>query len=234
MIIATRIIILLLTLFSVLVILFRIGVIDPIFGHAERANEINEMMANLSYSYLAGLIFYLFNDGAPRFIRKIRAWLTLRKDINYFATNLYCFLRITALSYGITHELKDIKYSDLAKENIVDDFQFKISIPTKESQIIADNNAVYALKYKGTAQKLLTHLIQNPDFSYLGNNMVNLMAKLHADDYFRGENLELYSMYGTIELYQSLIKTLYVQKPQVKISHPTIEERLKHEADTTI
>ena len=234
MIIATRIIILLLTLFSVLIILFRIGVIDPVLGHADRANEINEMMANLSYSYLAGLIFYLFNDGAPRFIRKIRAWLTLRKDINNFATNLYCFLKIKALSYGITNELKDIKCSDLAEDNRVDNFQFKMSIPTKESQIIADKDVFYAVKYQRTAQRLLTHLIQNPDFGYLGNNMVNLMAKLHADDYFRGENLKLYSMYGTIELYLSLIKTLYVKKPLIKISDPTIDERLRHEAETSI
>jgi len=59
MIVVTRVIVVFLTILSLSVILFHVGIIGPFLGNAEHAKEINDTMANLSYSYLAGLIFYL-------------------------------------------------------------------------------------------------------------------------------------------------------------------------------
>ena len=48
-----------LILFSICMLLFRWGIIPPIFEETKNAVGKNEVMFNLSYSYLAGYIFYL-------------------------------------------------------------------------------------------------------------------------------------------------------------------------------
>ena len=51
---------------SIIAILNRIGIVDYFLGFSSNAEKINEVFYNLSYSYLAGLIFYLVNDWVPR------------------------------------------------------------------------------------------------------------------------------------------------------------------------
>jgi len=55
--------------FSVGMLLFRWGIIPPIFGEASNADDRNEVMLNMSYSYLAGAIFYFFVTWLPYKIR---------------------------------------------------------------------------------------------------------------------------------------------------------------------
>ena len=62
----------LLAIFSVCMLLFRWGVIPPFFGETENAEAKNEVMLNLSYSYLAGLIFYILVTWLPNKVRTCR------------------------------------------------------------------------------------------------------------------------------------------------------------------
>ena len=49
-------------------VLFDIGVIPPILGEAENADAINRMMLNISYSYLASIVFALLTVLLPTIV----------------------------------------------------------------------------------------------------------------------------------------------------------------------
>ena len=69
--------------FSVGMLLFRWGVIPPIFGEAPNADDRNEVMLNMSYSYLAGAIFYFFVTWFPYKLRsrKMRPFINEKKKV---------------------------------------------------------------------------------------------------------------------------------------------------------
>lgn len=54
--------------FSIGVVLFDIGLIPPIFGEAKNADAINRSMLNISYSYLASIVFALITVLLPTFV----------------------------------------------------------------------------------------------------------------------------------------------------------------------
>lgn len=66
------IILFVLAIFSVCMLLFRWGVIPPVFGEDANADAKNEVMLNLSYSYLAGLIFYFLVTWFPFKVRSVK------------------------------------------------------------------------------------------------------------------------------------------------------------------
>lgn len=79
-------------------LLLHIGIL-PAIGSIENYEEVNEVLLNLSYSYLAGLVFYLINDGIPSIIRRIRANRHIGKELrevqsqlNYI-TSLYNYIQ---------------------------------------------------------------------------------------------------------------------------------------------
>lgn len=55
-------------IYSIGIVLFDIGLIPPIFGVAENADAINRLMLNISYSYLASIVFALITVLLPNFI----------------------------------------------------------------------------------------------------------------------------------------------------------------------
>lgn len=55
-------------IFCIGMILFDIGVIPSIFGEAMNADAINRMMLNISYSYLASIVFALITILLPNFV----------------------------------------------------------------------------------------------------------------------------------------------------------------------
>jgi len=79
----TYIILAFLTTVSVGMLLFRWGIIPPIFGEAVNADDRNEVMLNLSYSYLAGLVFYILVTWLPYNIRshKMRPFIEEKKKV---------------------------------------------------------------------------------------------------------------------------------------------------------
>lgn len=72
-----------LAIFSICMLFFRCGVIPPIFGDAVNADARNEVMLNLSYSYLAGSIFYILVSWLPYRIRskKMRPFIEEKKKV---------------------------------------------------------------------------------------------------------------------------------------------------------
>lgn len=87
---------LILTLSACYMLLFHVGVVPSIASH-ERYDKINEVLLNLSYSYLAGMVFYIINDGIPTLIKRTRAnrhvgqyLRNIQQQLNY-VTNLYMY-----------------------------------------------------------------------------------------------------------------------------------------------
>lgn len=90
-----------LTSFAILIILtacccymllFHIGVF-PAICSIDNNVQVNEVLLNLSYSYLAGLVFYLINDGVPSLIKRMRAnrhigkyLCELQSQLNYISS----------------------------------------------------------------------------------------------------------------------------------------------------
>ena len=79
-------------------LLFHIGVFPAIYS-IDNHLKVNEVLLNLSYSYLAGLGFYLINDGVPSMIKRMRAnrhigknLCELQSQLNYFSS-LYSFIK---------------------------------------------------------------------------------------------------------------------------------------------
>lgn len=70
-------------IFSAGMLMFRWGIIPPIFGYASNSDARNEVMLNLSYSYLAGAIFYFFVTWFPYKLRsqKMRPFINEKKKI---------------------------------------------------------------------------------------------------------------------------------------------------------
>ena len=73
-------------------LLFHIGIF-PAIGFIDNYIKVNEVLLNLSYSYLAGLVFYLINDGMPSLIKRIRAnrligkhLCKLQSQLNYISS----------------------------------------------------------------------------------------------------------------------------------------------------
>lgn len=70
-------------IFCVGMLLFRWGLIPPIFGYAPNAEARNEVLLNMSYSYLAGAIFYFFVTWLPYKVRakKMRPFIEEKKKV---------------------------------------------------------------------------------------------------------------------------------------------------------
>lgn len=79
-------------------LLFHIGVFPEICS-IDNHVKVNEVLLNLSYSYLAGLFFYLINDGVPSLIRRMRAnrhigkyLCEIQSQLDYISS-LCCFIK---------------------------------------------------------------------------------------------------------------------------------------------
>ena len=79
-------------------LLFHIGVF-PAICSIDNHVKVNEVLLNLSYSYLAGLVFYLINDGVPSLIKRMRAnrhigkyLCEIQSQLNYISS-LCCFIK---------------------------------------------------------------------------------------------------------------------------------------------
>lgn len=95
---------------SIGMVLFDIGVIPPILGEAENADAINRMMLNISYSYLASIVFALLTVLLPTFVSSRYALVksqSLLKAIHHDLT--WCYGALSFID-GITTNPDSLKY----------------------------------------------------------------------------------------------------------------------------
>jgi hypothetical protein len=98
-------------------VLFDIGLIPPIFGEAENADAINRLMLNISYSYLASIVFALITGLLPAFVSSRSALVKSQSSLKAIHHDLtWCYGALsfidstyTARNASNTTDLKYVK-----------------------------------------------------------------------------------------------------------------------------
>lgn len=90
---------------------YHLGLFKAI-GTSANAESINEVLLNISYSYVAGVIFYLINNGIPDIFKRGSAEKLIEADLNAiqkelcFVDALISFIKKDGQSYGKSLFLK--------------------------------------------------------------------------------------------------------------------------------
>lgn len=94
---------------SIGMVLFYIGVIPPIFGEAENADAINRLMLNISYSYLASIVFALITGLLPN-------WVSSRSALVKSQSSLIAIHKDLAWCYGALSFIDEIYTSRIVTD----------------------------------------------------------------------------------------------------------------------
>lgn len=100
--------------FAISVILFYVGIVPPIFGKADNAEEINNVLVNLSFSYLAGYIFYVLIEVLPTWSKSKKAMDFVGPRLKAIYSDLDYILVITKLEAGLNKNNQEIQLEDCA------------------------------------------------------------------------------------------------------------------------
>ncbi len=192
-IVLLKILLCLCAVFSIGGVLFHIGIIHPLFGYAKNYQQINEVIVNLSYSYLAGLIFYILNDGIPSYFRKKKAMSLIASKLQSLYSNLDWILAVTKLEANLDKENNKITLSDCSIANNVTLHVSRIAIfsyirinsnvwnsnPTREWYDTIFSQAQLAQKIKEIIVTIQTSIVAKD----LNNNLMSLLYQIQNSEY---------------------------------------------------
>lgn len=119
-------------------------------GYSEKAEAWNEIITNLSYSYLAGFIFYLLTVTLPHKKMKIKVKDALEGKVNQIVTNYWtCIESVVPFPKGLTR--------NLMKEDVVRMFKEASSLQLCRLSCVGINISVAEyIKAKQKENKELT------------------------------------------------------------------------------
>lgn len=180
-------------IFSICGILFHISIIPAIFGNAKNYQQINEVIVNLSYSYLAGLIFYLLNDGIPSYFRRKKAMFLVAPKLLSLYSKLNWILAITKMEANIDKENSDISLNDCSIANNVTLHISKVAIfsyirinskvwnsePSKEWYETILSQAKFAEKVK----EIITSIQTSAVATDLDNDLMTILYEIQYSGY---------------------------------------------------
>lgn len=192
-IVLLKILLCLCAVFSIGGVLFRIGIIPPLFGYDKNYQQINEVIVNLSYSYLAGLIFYLLNDGIPSYFRQKKAMDLIAPKLLSLYSKLDWIVAVTKLEANLDKENNKITLSDCSIANNVALHVSRIAIfsyirinsnvwnsnPTREWYDTILSQAQFAQKVKEIIVAIQTSIVAKD----LNNNLMSLLYQIQNSGY---------------------------------------------------
>lgn len=117
-----------LAIFSFCGILFRMGYFPAIFGNSPNYIQINEVIVNLSYSYMAALIFYILNDFIPNYTRKQKALRLIAPRLLNIYMKMDWILAIEKMEAGLDKENDEISLADCSFASKHDLSQTQVAI----------------------------------------------------------------------------------------------------------
>ena len=181
--------------FSFCAILFRLGIIPPIFGYADNYQQINEVIMNISYSYLAGLIFYLLNECLPSYYRENKAMSMIAPKLQTLYSKMDWIIAVTKMEANIDKENHTITLDDCSIANTVNLKVARIAVfayvrinkvswcenPTKELYDTIYTQAKYARKIKEISESIQYSSVAN----YLSNDILTLLFQIQNSDYLK-------------------------------------------------
>jgi len=182
----------LLSIYSILYI--GLGILWSV-GYSSNYERINTVIINLSYSYFAGLIFYIFVSYLPYLSRKIKFKPIIQDKVN----SLYNQINACVVSFQSDTDgdlIKDINYDKL--ENIiVSNSMYSKSFYGKQTGIAMDN-FLFLNQTRGRIFSLIESILQYKE--YLPNETIVKIEKIKDSTY-----LHLIKNYQTT----SLMKAIY-------------------------
>lgn len=183
------------TVFFAGIILFRLELIPPIFGSAENADNKNDVLVNLSYSYMAGLLFYLLNDYLPTKHRQQRAL----KLVSSKLVDLYM-----KMDWVIAAEKQ---YNNCTKENVdmtLEDCSFADCHTLQDTQVLVKSyvrinsdmwrNEPISEWYKSVTstadgadriKELVIAIQTDPISKYLSDDVYDLLSQAYTSNFLR-------------------------------------------------
>ncbi len=181
----------LLSIYSILYI--GLGILWSI-GYSSNYERINTVIINLSYSYFAGLIFYIFVSYLPYLNRKIKFKPIIQDKIN----NLYNQINACVVSFQSDTDrdlIKDIDYDKLEKL-IVSNSMYSKSFYGKQTGIAMDN-FLFLNQTRGRIFSLIESILQYKE--YLPNETIVKIEKIKDSTY-----LHLIKNYQTTPLMKAI------------------------------
>lgn len=191
----------------------KIGFVSNVLGVSSNANEINEVFYNLSYSYLAGVIFYLVNDWVPRQFREIKARHSLSKEIKQLKLSLDEIHRIIIF---ITHnKLRQSKGEVDTKQNPFSGLIWcKYGSPHAKQEIKQIDVKKQLSKEANDVLQIIDRLIKSPLFLDLNKSLAKIYIDFQSEPFIvsaaRKESIEV-TTNNFEKLYSELEDKIYIQ-----------------------
>lgn len=216
---------------SIIAILNRIGIVDYFLGYSSNAEKINEVFYNLSYSYLAGLIFYLVNDWVPRHFREINARRSLSFEIKQLKSSLDEIHRIVLF---ITQNKFNLSIGD--EETRQNPFSgsiwCKLSRPNSKQEVKQINVKTQLSIEANKVFEILDRIINSPLFSDLNKSLAKILIDFQSEPF-------LVSAVGKVSIEQDakIFEKLYSQledKIYIRTNTDVYSVPLPHECDNVI
>ena len=163
---------------SIIAILNKIGIVDYFLGYSPNANKINEVFYNLSYSYLAGVIFYLVNEWVPRHFRETNARRSLSLEIKQLKMSLDEMHRI--IIFISNNKLKQSKGDDETKQDM-----FSGTIWCKlNGQNVKNIDVKKQLSEEANyVLNILNKIIKSPLFLDLNKSLAKILIDFQSDPF---------------------------------------------------
>ena len=207
---------------SIIAILNRIGIVDYFLGYSSNAEKINEVFYNLSYSYLAGLIFYLVNDWVPRHFREINARRSLSFEINQLKSSLDEIHRIIIFAIQNKENLL-IRDLGTSEDPFSGSIWCKYRGPHSEELIRQIDIQKQISSNASDALNTLNKLIRSPLFSDLNRSLANILINLQSNQLLTSaNNISIGLTTEDFEkLYLQFEDKMYIQTNLYEYSVPT-------------
>lgn len=193
-----------------------LGILSPI-GYSDNYININRVLINLSYSYIAGLIFYLFVSYLPNKIRTEKFKPIIARKINY----LYNQINGCVVSFQSASDDDLISNIDLnsLKQIILSKSLYDISYYGIQTGLQMDN----FLFLQGSRDKifnLLDSLLHYKD--YMKDETIVQIENIKDAKYFHliknyNTSLTMKQLYDSVKYREEIAKELYEVIKAVKI-----------------
>jgi hypothetical protein len=156
------------------------------FGEFKNANKINTILINLSYSYIAALLFFIFNDYIPRRIASKKALGVLGSQISKIHADMSRLISTIKMILNIDKEDVEITLKDLYQlSSFNESFEKNYFECTPIiNNVVSDNKTrgvFFYKEFKSSAENIIKNiqkLAKDPLFMYLEKDLVELISRM--------------------------------------------------------
>lgn len=152
----------------------------PTIGHCCNAQSVNTVLLNLSYSYIASIIFYVVIDLVPRWSNERKAFFVFNKNLSSAYMHMNKMVGILKMMAGTEKTNDELTKDDFASLNICSvkykDAYVELTLGKGKEQGEIDCYAY--LKYHATnLRNILKGILEFPASSMLNTKLITLLIE---------------------------------------------------------